>query len=243
MLRKKIIKAFIISLSVVLSISIILIINNFIVISRIYYRVYYEVNLPNSDEIIDKTENFDYLKYLKMHDPYGNTQNLSKFNINYIDREFIDFLKGKINRDNKEFHLNPFLSHNFIYIFNATAESKLYFSYNNNTIFNATYENQNAIFIVDFDDPIGIFTPNGDSPTWFHSIGSWYINFTQVPYVANQSSTILLNNTILVKMNLIYDYLYGNVGGESYCLKQNVIFNSNLQVIFIYAPATQVIVA
>ncbi|TKJ21473.1 MAG: hypothetical protein CEE42_13865, partial [Promethearchaeota archaeon Loki_b31] len=68
MLRKKTKKAFIILLSVVLSISIILIINNFIIFSRIYYRVYYEVNLPNSDEIIEKAENFDYLKYLKMHD-------------------------------------------------------------------------------------------------------------------------------------------------------------------------------
>ena len=230
MLRKKTKKAFIISLSVVLSISIILIINNFIIFSRIYYRVYYEVNLPNSDEIIEKAENFDYLKYLKMHDPYGEIQNLSKFNINYIDREFIDFLKGKINRDNKRFHLWPSYYHNFIYTFNATEESKLFFSYNNNTIFNATYETQKPIFIV-------------PPPIWFNFIGSWFINFTQVPHVVNQSSTILLNNTILVKMILKYDYLFGNLGGEFYQIEQYVILNSNLQVIFIYVPATQLIVA
>jgi hypothetical protein len=230
MLRKKTKKALIISISVVFSISMILFINNFIIISRIYYRVYYEVNLPNSDEIIEKAETFDYLKYLKMHGPYGEIQNFSKFNFNYIDREFIDFLKGKINRDNKRFHLWPGYYHNFIYIFNTTEESKLYFSYNNNTIFNATYENQKAIFIV-------------DPPSEFYFIGSWFINFTQVPHVVNQSSTILLNNTILVKMILKYDHLYGNVGGEFYQIEQYVILNSSLHVIFIYTPHTSFMVA
>ncbi|KKK45148.1 hypothetical protein LCGC14_0829360 [marine sediment metagenome] len=203
MLRRKTRKFLFVSLSLVLSISLGLIINNFIIISRIGYRTHYEVNLPNSEEIIEKTETFDYLKYLKMHKLNGEVQNLSKFNANYIDREFIDFLKRKINREINSFHWWPFTYFSIIYSFSATEELTLYFSYNNNTIFNATYENQNAIFTV-------------PPPYVYDFIGSWYINFTQVPHVVNQSSTIMLNNTIFIKMILKYDHTYGNVGGEYY---------------------------
>ena len=44
-------------------------------------------------------------------------------------------------------------------------------------------------------------------------------------------------------MTLIYDHLYGSVGGEFYQIEQYIVFNANLQVIFIYIPATQLIVA
>jgi hypothetical protein len=199
------------------------------------------VNLSNSEEIIEKVETFDYLKFAKMHSESGELYNLSKFNINYIDREYIDFLKEKVNRESKKFHLWLGYHYYVYYTFNASEELKIYFSYNNNTIFNATYENQNPIFIVDFDNPAFVYIPN--EPYWFSSIGSWYINFTQVPYVDSQSSTIQLNNNILVKMILYYDHLYGNVGGEFYQIEQYVILNSNLHVIFIYAPATQMVVA
>ena len=97
MVRKKIKIIFFISIFLVLSISIILVINNFIVLNKIYYKEDYDVNLSNSEELIEKAENFNYLKYIKMHNSYGETQNLTQFNLNYINREFIDFLKAIIN--------------------------------------------------------------------------------------------------------------------------------------------------
>ena len=56
----------------------------------------------------------------------------------------------------------------------------------------AQYENYEDIFIVE-----RIYNAE-------KGVGNWYINFTKVPYVVNQTS-ISLNNTFLVKMTLIYD--------------------------------------
>ena len=73
-------------------------------------------------------------------------------------------------------------------------------------------------------------------------IGNWYINFTQIPYVVNQTS-ISLNNTFLVKMILKLDYLFGNVGGIFYEVEQFLVLDTKFQIIFIYIPLFQVIVA
>ncbi|MFX1324050.1 MAG: hypothetical protein ACFE8N_03775 [Promethearchaeota archaeon] len=223
-------KALIISLSIILTISTVLLLNNFIISLRIYYAEFYYVDLPNSEEIIEKAETFDYLEHVKMHNQHGEVYNLSKFGIQYIDRDYINYSKEKVYRESKNFHLWPGYHFLISYTFNATLESKLYFTYNNNTVFNATYETDTTIF----ETKVG---------TWVDYIGSWYINFTQVPYVVNQSSTILLNNTILVKMILNYDHLYGNLGGMFYRIKQYVVFNSELQVILICTPAVPIAVA
>lgn len=216
---------------IVSSISIGLLTNNFIVLSRIYYKVNYEIVLPNSEDVIETAETFDFLRYVKYHNPDGEIFNLSKFNYNYIDREYIDHLRHKIDRDKRKFHLLPYYSHILYYTFNATEISKLCFSYNNYSIFNATYENGDEIYIGEY---------NTHTKNYY---GNWYVNFSLIPSVISQSSTLLLNNTILVKMILEYDYVYGNVGAEYINIEQYMVFNSNLQIIFVYIPLIQMIVA
>lgn len=211
-------------------------ISNFMVLNNIYYRIVYETDIPDSDDIIDKSETFEYHQYLKMHDYYGEAHNISKFNqslyqYNYINRDYINYIKDKINQDRKRFHWWPFYYHHFNYKFNATEQSKLYLSYSNTTLFNATYENKKDVFVVEYDEYYDYF------------IGNWYINFTHVPKVFNQSSTLLLNNTILIKMFIDYDYVYGNLGAETYHIKQYIALSSDLQVIFVYVPLVHIAVA
>ncbi len=213
-----------------------LFVNNFIVFNNIYYQISYETNILNSNEIIVKAETFEYHQYLKMHDPYGITQNITKFNqslyqFNYINSDYVDFIKDKIDQDRKRFHWWPFYYHHFNYKFNATEQSKLYFSYSNTTLFNATYESMKEVFTVEYDEYYGNF------------MGNWYINFTHVPKVFNQSYTLLLNNTILIRMFTDYDYTYGNLGAETYHIKQYIALSSDLQVIFVYVPLVQFMVA
>lgn len=206
------------------------------VLNNIYYQIVYETDIPDSDNIIDKAETIEYHQYLKMHDYYGEAHNISKFNqsfyqYNYINRDYINYIKDKINQDRKRFHWWPFYYHHFNYKFNATEQAKLYLSYNNTTLFNATYENKKVVFVVEYDEYYG------------YNIGNWYINFTHVPKVFDQSYTLLLNNTILIRMFTDYDYVYGNLGAETYHIKQYIALSSDLQVIFVYVPLVQVMVA
>lgn len=211
-------------------------ISNFIVLNKIYYRIVYETDIPDSDDIIDKVETFEYHQYLKMHDYYGETLDISKFNqsmpqYNYINRDYINYVKDKINQDRKKLHLWPFYSHYFNYIFNATEQAKLYFCYSNTTIFNATYENNNAAFVVEYDEYYDNF------------IGNWYINSTYVPSVSSQPFTLPLNNTILIRMFIDYDHVYGNLGAETYHIRQYIALSSDLQIIFVYIPLVSIVVA
>jgi len=216
-------------------ISVLLIIDNFIIMTRIHYEINYEVNLLDSNQLIEKVESFDFIKYCRLRDDFGETHNLSKSDYYYhIDGEYIDYLKEKVNRDFWTFHLWPFHYHYFIYSFIATEESELYFTYNNNSVIKAQYENYEEIFVAEYD------YDNYDRKFW---IGNWYVNFTQVPYVSNISSTILLNNTILIKILLEYDYCFGNVGGEFLDIEQILVLDSNLQIIFVYIPLITLIVA
>lgn len=211
---------------------------NAVVLNKIYFSINYELSVPNSDNIVEKFETFEYYQYLKKHDRFGGAHNISKFNqsdyrsmYNYIDREYVEFLKNKINQDRKRFHWWLGHYHHFMYTFNATEQSRLYFAYSNTTIFNATYGGGEELFDV-FSD-------------WEYAdyVGNWYINFTHVPVVDDDPIIILLNDTILVTMFLEYDYLFGNMGGIFYQITQFIVLSSDLQIIFIYIPFTPFIVA
>ena len=139
-------------------------------------------------------------------------------------------LKKELSSDSKRFHWWFGHYHYFDYLLKVTEERKLYFTYNNNTIIGAQYENYEDIFVVE---------RNYNTKK---RIGNWYINFTQVPFVVNQTS-ISLNNTFLVKMILKYDYLFGNVGGIFYEVEQFLVLDAKFQVIFIYIPLFPVMVA
>ena len=95
-----------------------LIISNVIILTRIYYKVNYGVNVQNFENIIEKSELFDYLKYCKYRDWWGEVHNLSRsdyYHQYHIDREFIESLKLRIEEDKKKIHLFPFHEQNFIY--------------------------------------------------------------------------------------------------------------------------------
>jgi len=231
-------KIILLLLILIVSISISSLIINAIVLNNIYFRINYEINITNSDDIIDKVETFDYYLYLKKHDRYGETHDISKFNqsvyqsfYNYIDREYVNFLINKINQDRKIFHWWFGHYHHLMYTFNATEQSRLYFAYSNTTIFNVTYESKEEIFVVE---------SARESDNY---VGNWYINFTYVPSVVDESIIIPLNDTILVKMFIEYDFLFGNVGGIFYQIPQYIALSSDLQIIFIYIPLTQIVVA
>ncbi len=231
-------KIILLLLILIVSISISFPIINAIVLNNIYFRINYEVNIADSDNIVDRFETFEYYQYLKKHDRYGETHDISKFNqsvyqsfYNYIDREYIDYLINKINQDRKKFHWWLGHYHHLSYTFNATEHSRLYFAYSDTTIYNATFENMEEIFVVESD---------WESDNY---VGNWYINFTYVPSVGDEPIIIPLNDTILVKMFIEYDYLFGNVGGIFYQIPQYIALSSDLQIIFIYVPLTGIIVA
>ncbi len=48
-----------------------LIINNFTILTRIYYKINYDVHIQNSESIIEKSELFEYQKYCKYRDDWG----------------------------------------------------------------------------------------------------------------------------------------------------------------------------
>jgi len=214
---------------IVISVSLLLVLNNIIISTRIYFKINYHSNLSNSDEIIEKVESFDYVSYLKLHEYDGEIYNLSRFSFQYIDSEYLDYLNQFINRELSSFHLWPFYYNYITYTFNATEVSKLYLTYNNDTIFETTYENNDTIFEAD--------KFNG------YWMGSWYINFTQIPYVPISQSTIILNDSFLVQMTLShrFDITLGESGWIT--LNQFLILDSNLQIIIVYIPLRDAIIA
>ncbi len=211
-----------------------LFINNFAILQKIYYKVNYEGNVQNFENIVEKSELFEYQKYCKYRDFWGEGYNLSRSDYYHIDREFIESLKLKIDEDKEKFHLYPFHQYNFIYSLEASNESLIYLTYNNNSIIKAEYANQTEIFTA----RRGFF----ENKTLFW-VENWYLNFTQIPFAPNMSSTIILNNIFLVKMNLEYNYHYSLGGSEGLIFEQFLIFNSNFQTIFVYIPLTPLMVA
>ncbi|NVM38327.1 MAG: hypothetical protein HWN81_22220, partial [Candidatus Lokiarchaeota archaeon] len=205
-----------------------LIINNSIILTRIYYIINYKGNFQNFDSIIEKSELFEYQKYCKYRNFWGEGYNISGSD-NYIDREFIESLKLKIDKDKEKFHLAPFYQYqrNFIYSVEVSNESLIYLTYNNNSIIKAEYVNQTDIFTADWD--------YYENKTLFCA-GHWYLNFTQIPFAPNMSSTIILSNIFLVKMDLEYDIGWGFGANENLIMEQFLVFNSNFQIMFVYIP-------
>ena len=218
-----------------LSISIIIITGQLLILTKIYYKTCYEGDLQNFDYLIEKVESFDYIKYGK-YQGYDQRYNLSKNSGTYIDRDYIEYLKEKIDSDFPKFHWCPFHTHYLHYTFNATEESQIFFSYNNNSVISGQYKDSKAIFVAFWHHDYG------DNLIWK---GKSFINYSQVPYVSennpykyfpfNKSSTISLNNTILIKMESYYCYDYAMNDFPMTCTtEQFIVLNSNLQIIFIY---------
>jgi len=198
-----------------------LIINHFTILTRIYYRVNYKGNIQNFENLIEKSELFEYQKYCNYRTFMGEGYNISGAN-NYIDREFIESLKLQIDKDKDKFHIAPSYRRNFIYSFEVSNESLIYLTYNNNSVIKAEYSNYTEIFTADLD--------YYENNTLFWA-GHWYLNFTQIPFALNMSTTIILSNIIIVKMSLEYDF-----GSENLMIEQYLIFNSNFQIMFVYIP-------
>ncbi len=210
-----------------------LIINNSIALSRIYYEINYKGDLENLETIIEKSELFEYDNYCKYRDSWGEGPlNISDYSYSYyfIDKEFIESLKLQITEEKKKFHLYTGDLYNFKYSMEVTNESLIYLTYNNNNIIKAEFANHTEIFAADrvWDYSYNRYTSNWE--------GKWYLNFTQIPLAPTNSSTIALTDTILVKMNLEYHYscgwgCYGDVK-----IEQFLCYNSDIQMIFVYAP-------
>ena len=208
-----------------------LLINNSIILTRIYYRVSYNANIQNSETLIEKSELFEYEKYVKYRDYPGEVHNLSRSDYHhYIDREYIESLKLKIEADKQKFHLFPAYQNNFIYSVEITNESLIYLTYNNNTIIKVEEENHTEIFRAS----LAFWDPN--SPHW---TGTWYLNFTHIPFALNESSIIMLNNIFLVKMNLKYNQIISFWESSYLTIEQYLFFNSDFQIMFVTIDATE----
>ncbi len=208
---------------------ILLIINNFAIFSKIYYKVNYKGDVPNFENIIEKSELFEYQKYCRDRNIWGEeaVYDPDEFSYyNHIDKEFIEFLKLKIHKKKQRFHLDPFYGRSFIYSSEVSNESLIYLTYNNNSIIKAEYANQTEIFTAEWD--------YYENRTKYWE-GIYYINFSQIPYTPDLSSTIILNDIFLVKMNLDYHYGYwGN--SKDLKIEQFLVFNSNFQIMFVSIP-------
>ena len=227
-IERKLINLLIIIIIIGLVVPILFFVNNFAILTRIYYKVNYGVNVQNFDTIIEKSELFDYLKYCKYRDYQSEVHNLSRYDTNYhIDRKFIESLKLQIEKDKEKFHFYPFFIHIFIYSLEVSNESLIYLTYNNNSIIKAEYADHTEIFAAEW----GYYENN--SLFW---VGNWYLNFTQIPFAPNISSTIILSNIFMVKMNLHYKYDHGLGESEALRMEQFLIFNSNFQTVFVYNP-------
>ena len=216
-------------------VSSLLIINQFLIHSRIYYRISYNGDINDLDKIVEKSEYFDYPMYCKYRNTFGIVYNLANSEyVHYIDNDFITNLKAQITYDREKFHIFPFYEHHFALSFEATNESLLYLSYNNDSIIKLEDQNHTEIFSA-------LEGHYENSSTFWE--GSWYLNFTLLPFSPISNSIIQLNDSILVKMNLDYEYYYGFNGAENIIVEQYLCFNSNHHIIFVSIPKAYLIVA
>jgi len=204
------------------------VINNSIILTRIYYKINYKGNIQNFESIIEKSELFDYQEYCKYRDYDGEVHNISDVDYYlHIDREFIESLKLQIEGDKKRFHFYPYFDHYFIYSVEVTNESLIHLTYNNNSIIKAEYANHTEIFVAQSVN-------YNNNPLYWK--GNWYLNFTHIPFAPNSSSTFVLNDVFLVKMNLHYEYHYNLGESKGTIIDQFLCFNSNFQLMFVYFP-------
>ncbi|MHA2007090.1 MAG: hypothetical protein ACXADW_21500 [Candidatus Hodarchaeales archaeon] len=207
--------------------------NNSTILTRIYYRINYKGNIPNLDSIIEKSELFEYEKHVKYRDYPGVVHNLSRAdNHHFIDREYIESLMLKIELDKQRFHLFPAYERNFIYSVRVTNESLIHLTYNNNAIIKTEYANHTEIFSTN------LASWDGNSLHW---VGTWYLNFTHIPFALNESTTIILSNIILVKMNLKYNQVTSFWESSYLTIVQCLFFNYDFQIMFVTIDAAEAV--
>jgi hypothetical protein len=190
------------------------ILNLTIIKSRITYSINYDVKGSDKEKIIAKVETFNYTRYLE-----NCKERDDEFN-NFIDSDFVQFLKGRIENDTK-FHWEMFYGHFLRYFFIGENHSKLYLTYNNNSIFNLEDQNNQSLFAVEYY-------------SWDEI--AWYLNFTQLPYAISDKATILLNNAIFIKLYLHYGFYCGSLCALDYSIYQFLVLNPNLDVLMIFIP-------
>jgi len=210
-----------------------LITNNSTILTKIYYQVSYDTSIQNSETLIEKSEVFEYEKHVKYRDYPGEIHNLSRAeHHHFIDREYIESLKLKIEADKQKFHLFPAYQHNFIYSVEVKTESLIYLTYNNNMIIKVEYKNNTEIFRAG----LAFWDPN--SPHW---TGTWYLNFTQIPFALNESSVITLNDIFLVKMKLKYNQVISLWTDSYLTIEQCLFLNSDFYIMFVTIDAVNIV--
>lgn len=190
--------------------------NSIIIKQRIYYVIEYDVQGANKENVINKVEFFDYPSNLSNYNEGDNNYK------SYVDAEFVGYLKSRIENDTT-FKWDPLYEHYLNYFFIAENHSKLYLTYNNNTIFGLKDQNNRSLLLVenyDWDDI------------------AWYLNFSYLPYVYSTNSTILLSNAIFIEINLDYGYYCGNLCGLWYTINQYLVLSNTLDVLMIFIPHT-----
>ena len=204
--------------------------NNSFALSGTYYEINYKGMVYNFEAIIAKSELFEYKKYCKYRHSWGEgLLNSSDWDYTNIDRELIESLKYKIDREKKKFHIFPGDRHNLIYSVDVSNESLIYLTYNYDNIIKAEYSNQTEIFAA---NRCWDYNSNQYTSDWE---GNWYLNLTQLPLRYN-SYTIAINNSILVRMNLEYHYCCGFACYGDIRMEQFLCFNSKLETVFVYFP-------
>lgn len=188
--------------------------NVIVVRPKIYYRIEYDIIVSNREEIIDRVENLNYPAYL--NDDYYS--DLYEGITSFVDRDLIDFLKSRIESDIR-FRLSPFYQHNLHYSFLGEHHSKLFLTYNDNRIFSIKDDNNRSLFVR--QDNI-----------WPES--NWYLNFPQIPHVYEETSTLMLNDTIFVKMKVDYLWVCGYICLHDHSYEQYLLLDENLDIMLIF---------
>jgi hypothetical protein len=181
--------------------------------------------LPNREEIIDRVENLNYTAYLN-YDKYNWNPYEDRHITCYVDRDLIHLLKSRIKDDNRPRlrMLWPFdYEHTLRYSFLAENHSRLYLTYNNNTIFSLKDQNNQSLFVGEDYKWVGFFEGL-----------AWYLNFTQIPYVYGNNSTVVLSDCIFVRINLEYEWICGFVCYHEHSYAQYLVLNEKLDVVVIF---------
>ncbi|MFW9822418.1 MAG: hypothetical protein ACFFE4_05760 [Candidatus Thorarchaeota archaeon] len=182
--------------------------------SRINYIIDYNVDLPNREEIIYKTENFNYAAYLiPCYDDYPHSGITC-----YVDSNLLHLLKSRIEKDiGFKWWFKPFYEHTLRYYFLAENHSRLYLTYNDNTIFSIKDPNNQSLFLPESI----IFSTS-------------YLNFARIPYVYGDQSTVMVSNFIFVEINLEYVWVCGYICYHSHSYNQYLVLGENLEVVLIF---------
>ena len=191
--------------------------NVIVIRARIYYTIDYDVNLSNREEIINKIENLDYSAYFSSY--YDD--NYYMYGIkSYVDSDLTFLLKNRIQNDNGfKILIWPFYMHFLGYSFLAENHSKLYLTYNNFSINSVKDQYNQSLFLRE---------------DYYFLDYSWYLNFTQIPYVHGDSSTFVLSDFIFVEINLEYRWHCGYLCEHSHSFEQYLVLSENLDVVLIF---------